>query len=218
MTNQKDTGSRCALPIPLRVRSRLAVALLCLQALWALSRVWPQGRPFAVMLGSFLAVVAASAAALQSGWIAWPGWIGGAVVAGRSFSLAALMVVFWGGWIYRALRVTTRNAGLWNARLQACLCTEVVCLTLEALAQRGAVGGGGADRKATGLHAGLLLVVEDGERWRGVCFAGKERDAGSGVAGASSKVGSKQEGGHGMKALFSFMLTCVEWAAYFRPC
>ena len=137
MTNQKDTGSRCALPIPLRVRSRLAVALLCLQALWALSRVWPQGRPFAVMLGSFLAVVAASAAALQSGWIAWPGWIGGAVVAGRSFSLAALMVVFWGGWIYRALRVTTRNAGLWNAGLQACLCTEVVCLTLEALVQRG---------------------------------------------------------------------------------
>ena len=64
----------------------------------------------------------------------------------------------------------------------------------------------------------VVVVVGDGERWRGVCFAGKERDAGSGVAGASSKVGSKQEGGHGMKALFSFMLTCVEWAAYFRPC
>ena len=115
----------------------VAVSLLCLQALWALSRVWPQGRPFAVMLGSFLVVVAGSAAALQSGWIVWPGWVGAAVVASRSFSLAALAVVFWGGWIYRCLRVTTRNAVRWNAGLQAALCVEIAWLTMEAWAQRG---------------------------------------------------------------------------------
>lgn len=115
----------------------LAVALLCLQALWALSRVWPQGRPFAVMLGSLLVAVAGSAAALQSGWIIWPGWVGGAIVASRTFSFAALLVVFWGGLVYRALRVVTHNACAWNTGLQAALCVEIACLAVEALAQRG---------------------------------------------------------------------------------
>lgn len=115
----------------------LAILLLLLQALWALSRVWPEGRPFAVMVGSVLGLMAAVAAVLQAGLIDWPGQVGAAVVAGRSFSFASLLFVFWCGWVYGCLRVVTRNAELWRTGLQAALCIEIVGLAVEAASQRG---------------------------------------------------------------------------------
>ena len=115
----------------------VAILLLLLQALWALSRVWPQGKPFAVMVGSMLALFAAIAATMQAGWIDWPSRVGAAVVASRSFSFAALLFVFWCGWVYRCLRVITRNAELWRSGLQVALCIEIACLAVEAASQRG---------------------------------------------------------------------------------
>lgn len=115
----------------------VAILLLLLQALWALSRVWPQGRPFAVLAGGAIAVFAALAAVLQSGWIDWPGRIGSAVIVCRSFSVAAVLFVFWIGWVYRGLRVVTANAALWRSGIQAALCIEIACLAVEAATQRG---------------------------------------------------------------------------------
>ncbi len=115
----------------------VAILLLLLQALWALSRVWPEGRPFAVMVGSVVSLFAAFAAVVQAGWIEWPGQVGLAVIASRSFSLAALLFVFWCGWIYRCLKVVTRNAMLWRSGLEVALCIEVACFAVEAASQRG---------------------------------------------------------------------------------
>lgn len=115
------------------------IVLLLLQALWALSRVWPQGRPFAVMVGSLLVFFAAAASAFQSGWIEWPGRVGAAVAICRSFSLAALLFIFWCGWVYRALRVTTVNARLWIGAVQLVLCIDATCLSIQALTQYGAL-------------------------------------------------------------------------------
>ncbi len=115
----------------------VAILFLLLQALWALSRVWPEGRPFAVMVGSGLALFAAAAATLQSGWIDWPGKVGAVAVACRGFSIAALLFVFWCGWVYRCLRVVTSNAKLWRQGIQVALCTEVVCLAVHAVFNNG---------------------------------------------------------------------------------
>lgn len=115
----------------------VAILLLLLQALWALSRVWPQGKPFAVLAGGAIAAFAALAASLQSNWIIWPGSVGSAVVVCRSFSIAAVIFVFWIGWVYRGLRVVTANAALWRGGIQAALCIEIICLAVEAATQRG---------------------------------------------------------------------------------
>lgn len=115
----------------------VAVLFLLLQALWALSRVWPQGRPFAVMVGSMLALLATAAAVLQADWIVWPGRVGAAVMASRSFAIAAVLFVFWCGLVYRCLRVVTHNAERWRAGLQVALCIEIICLSVEAATQRG---------------------------------------------------------------------------------
>lgn len=110
----------------------VAVFLLVLQALWALSRVWPQGKPFVAMVAVMLGICAASAAVLQMNWLDWPGRIGAAVAAGRSFTLGSLLFVLWCGWVYRCLNVVTRNASLWRTGLQAALCIEIACLAVEA--------------------------------------------------------------------------------------
>lgn len=111
----------------------VAVLLLLTQALWSLARVWPQGRSFAVMVGLFLAGLAGAAALLQAGLVEWPGRTGAAAIAGRTFTLGAFLLLLWIGWVYRLLRVTTRNASLWRTGLLACLSIEATCLTVEAL-------------------------------------------------------------------------------------
>lgn len=139
----------------------VAVLLLLSQALWSLARVWPQGRPFAVMVAVFLVTLAGAAALLQVGWIEWPGRTGAAAIAGRTFTLGAFLLLLWIGWVYRLLRVITRNASLWRTGLLACLSIEAACFTVEAL-----TGGRGTATVAAQIARQTAYMAAAAYWWR----------------------------------------------------